>query len=152
MQDDIDIRLAFAREGLASLPPTETRAHGALAVLDRYRGGTATLQQLAHASDACRRGFKAYAHQAKQERSAAAKARVKGWCVAMFAVYDVVDRVLDDRESEATATTPVFHQVVAVLFGWLWRAPVLPQPEPQPYRTAAVPEPSHNLAWWRRAA
>ena len=123
---EIHIRISIAHEHLASLPPGETRARNALIVLDRFTRGEATHHQLVHAGDACRRGFTTYARQAKSERNPATRARVKRWCVAMFAVYDVIDRVAEDRTMKVPRPSLVLR-LFQILAGWVRNPPALPR-------------------------
>jgi hypothetical protein len=136
MTDDFETRLSLARQGLFFLPPDETRAAHALRILDRYSVGEATRRQLQHAGDACRHGFQSYARQVKQERNTAAKLRCRNWCVAMYAVYDVVDRVLDDRQQPEPTPEPLIVRIVKYIISWLWPTRTPELPEPTPYRTS----------------
>ena len=148
---DIAIRISIAREAATVLPFDETRAAHALRVLDRYTSGDATLSQLLHAAEPCRRGLQTYAKQAKHERNAAAKARCKACCHAFFAVYDAIDRVADASEPTPPARESLFAHLWELCSAWLWRTPAPPLPEPTPYRTDGH-QVDHSLAWWERGA
>ena len=127
MTDDILIRLSLAREGLAILPAEETRARNALDVLDRYIRGDATHRELVHAGAACRSAFRDYARQGRHSA-----------CLALFAAYDVVDRVARDPELAPAPRPSIVLRLYRLLAAWLRQPRALPPYPGTPYRTATT--------------